>query len=56
MKAEKINIIKIPSDATQVEVRIDGDVYPLILAFDDKKITKHFWLENGKYDGWESDE
>jgi len=43
--------IPIPEGATEIEVKIDGPNYPLILQFDDKSDTHHFWIENGKYDG-----
>lgn len=48
----KETIITVPKEATKIKVKIDGDNYPLVLKFDNKADTSHYWMENGHYDGF----
>ena len=44
--------ILIPEGATEIEVNIEEPNYLLVLEFDDKFDTHHFWMKNGQYDGY----
>ncbi len=48
---EKIQKIPVPKGTTEVEVRIDGPNYPLVLVFNDESEATHYFLEDGFYDG-----